>query len=122
MARPKTGAVVHVELWSKSPKKTQRFFSDVFGWKFTEIPELEYATFEAPSGPGGGVMAAPKGAKSDVLNYLQVPSVDTYLKKITEAGGKIRMPKHEIPKMGWFAIAEAPGGIGFAIYESARRR
>ncbi len=122
MARPKTGEVVHVELWSKTPKETKRFFSTVFDWKFTEIPEMDYATFEAPGGPGGGIMAVPKGTKPDVLNYLLVPSVDTYLKKIAQAGGKIRMPKQEIPKMGWFAIAEAPGGIGFAIYQSARKR
>jgi predicted enzyme related to lactoylglutathione lyase len=53
------------------------------------------------------------------LNYVLVDSVDASVKKITQHGGKVLMPKQEIPKVGWFAVYEAPGGVVQAIYQPA---
>ena len=121
MTDPTPGSVVHVELASKDPAATRKFMDAVFGWKFKK-EEMgdgpEYWTFVAGNGPGGGV-TEPMGpsAAPGTLNYVLVDSVDAAVKKISSHGGKILMPKSEIPKVGWFAVYEAPGGIVQAIYQ-----
>jgi len=123
MTDPKPGAIVHVELSSKDPAATRKFYETVFAWKFKkeEMPDAEYWTFEAPSGPGGGLMEPMEGMGPSTMNYILVESVDAAVKKITSHGGKIIMPKTEIPKVGWFAIFKAPGGVAQAIYQSGRQ-
>jgi predicted enzyme related to lactoylglutathione lyase len=117
---PKPGAIVHVELTSSNLAASRKFFETVFGWKFKQeaMPEGEYWTFEAPSGPMGGLTAPMDGRPPATLNYLLVESADAAIKKITAHGGKIVVPKQEIPKVGWFAVFEAPGGNHMAIFQS----
>ena len=121
MTDMKPGAIVHVELSSTDLPATRKFFESVFGWKFKQ--EMmgdgdEYWTFQAPSGPGGGLMKPMGGMPPSTLNYLLVDSVDACVKKITAAGGKIMMPKTEIPKVGWFAVFQVPGGPAAAVFQT----
>ena len=39
-----------------------------------------------------------------VTNYIVVTSIDKYLPKINSSGGKITVPKTEIPAIGFFAM------------------
>lgn len=126
MVDPKPGAVVHVELTSNDLSATRKFLEGVFGWKFKkeEMPgmgDMEYWTFDAGSGPGGGLTNPMDGRPADTLNYILVESADAAVKKIVAHGGKIIMPKQEIPKIGWFAIYEIPGGVVQAIFQPARK-
>ncbi|HEY6238496.1 MAG TPA: VOC family protein, partial [Thermoplasmata archaeon] len=75
MTDPKPGAIVHVELSSKDPPATRKFLTGVFGWKFKKeetMPEMEYWTFDAGSGPGGGIMKPMEGMPPGTLNYVLV--------------------------------------------------
>ena len=120
MTDPKPGAVVHVELSSTDLPATRKFLETVFGWKFKKesmSTDMEYWTFDAGSGPGGGLTTPMGGMPPGSLNYVLVESVDAAVKKISQHGGKILMPKTEIPKVGWFAIYEVPGGIVQAVYQ-----
>ncbi len=49
----KPNSIVHVEFHSTAPEKTKAFLSDVFGWKFQDMPEMNYSMFDPPSAPGG---------------------------------------------------------------------
>ena len=123
--QPKPGAVIHVELTSDDPAATRKFLEGVFGWKFKKENmggDMEYWTFEAPSGPGGGLMAPMEGRPPGTLNYIMVDSVDAALKKITAHGGKVLMGKEQIPSVGWFAVYMVPGGIVQAVFESTGSR
>ena len=121
MTDPKPGSIVHVELSSNDPPATRKFLEGVFGWKFKkeEMGPMEYWTWEAGSGPAGGLMKPMEGAPAGTLNYVLVESLDAALAKVTAHGGKVIMPKQEIPTIGWFAIYEIPGGVVQAIYQSA---
>jgi predicted enzyme related to lactoylglutathione lyase len=124
MSDMKPGAVVHVELTSKDPAATRKFMEQVFGWKFKKEnmpPPMEYWTFQAASGPGGGLMEEMEERPAGTLNYLLVESVDDAVKKITSHGGKILMPKQEIPEVGWSAMFEMPGGVAAAVFQSKGR-
>lgn len=124
MTDPKPGAIVHAEFSSKDLPATRKFLEGVFGWKFKKeaMGEMEYWTFDAGSGPGGGLMSPMPGMSPGTLNYVLVESVDAAMKKITAHGGKTLMPKQEIPNIGWFAVYEIPGGVVQAVYQSTQKR
>jgi predicted enzyme related to lactoylglutathione lyase len=115
---PKPGSIVHVEIHVKEPKKVQQFYSSLFGWKFQEVPGINYWLFETPSGPGGGLGGLQPGNwQSGVTNYISVNSVDEYQEKIKKAGGKIIVPKAEVMGQGWFAVFEDPAGTRMALWQ-----
>jgi len=116
----KPNSVVHVEIHSNAPEKTKAFLKDVFDWKFQDMPEMNYSTFEAPSAPGGGLQKA-ENMPAGVLDYILSTDIDGTLKKIQSSGGTVVMPKDEIPGMGWFAVFQDPTGITLALYQAAPR-
>lgn len=113
----KPNSVVHVEIHSNAPEKTKTFLSDVFGWKFLDMPEMNYSTWDAPSAPGGGLQKA-ENMPAGVLDYILSENIETTLGKIRSSGGTVVMPKSEIPGFGWFAVFQDPTGIPLALYEA----
>lgn len=112
----KPGAIVHVEFHSPDPDRTKAFYSKVFGWKFENIPQMEYATFKAPSGPGGGLMKPTEGGPM-VLDYILSEEIDETAQAIEANGGAILMPKSEIPGFGWWAVFRDPTGLTMALFQ-----
>src|SRR2546427_9402385 len=105
----KPNSVVHVEIHSNAPEKTKAFLKDVFDWKFQDMPEMNYSTFEAPSAPGGGLQKA-ENLPAGVLDYILSKDIDGTVKKIQSSGGSIVTPKMAIPGMGFFAAFPEPPG------------
>jgi uncharacterized protein len=120
---PPYGTIVHCEMYSEDPAATKAFYENVFGWTISEIPGAGYWLVKSPERPHGGLLkkrATPKPGGFDppaTLNYILVKSVDETAKKIVAAGGKILVPKYEIPNMGLFAVFQAPGGIVHNVIE-----
>jgi len=116
--KPKPGSVVHVELVSKEPEKTKKFYHDVFGWKYQEMPEMNYAMIESLEAPGGGIRA-PSGSESPgTLSYLLVANIDEALRKSERAGAKVILEKQEVPGMGWTGIVLVPGGVVQGLWQA----
>ncbi len=113
----KPGSIVHVELHSADPAKSKAFYAEIFGWKFQDIPEMEYTTFKAPSNPDGGLMKAIEN-RVQVLNYILTADIDRDVERIQRAGGSILQQKMEIPQMGWWALFQEPGGTTQALYQA----
>ena len=114
----KPGSIVHVELHSADPAKSKMFYGEVFGWKFEEIPEMNYTTWKAANDPSGGLTKAMEGRSPQVLNYILSNSIVETLQDIRNAGGLVIEPKTEIPGQGWWALFQEPGGTTMAIYEN----
>lgn len=114
--------IVHVEIPSKDLKKNSKFYADLFGWKITDVPELNYALFDPGegAGPGGGFpLVDGNVTRTDrVLVYVQSDDIEVDLKKIASLGGKTVLPKTEIPGQGWFAVFTDPEGNTLALYTS----
>jgi hypothetical protein len=115
--QPKPGSIVHVEFHAREPARVKEFYGKVFGWKFKEMPEMEYTLFEAPSPPNGGLQKAGENLGPGVLNYILSKSIDDTTRKIKAAGGTIVVPKTPIPSVGWFAVFKDPDGTVQALYE-----
>ncbi len=114
--------IVHVEIPTNDPKVSNKFYSDVFNWKFQVAEEFNYHMFEAAGGPGGGLISTADGpmgpgAKvSEVLVYIGTDDIEASLAQIEAHGGTVVLPKTEIPGNGWFGIFLDPTGNKIALY------
>ena len=120
--------VVHFEVPADDVEKLRKFYSELFGWKIERMPgPAEYwgiATVPVnekgmPQRPGvnGGIMKR-QNPEHKPVNYIAVESVDEYVKKIEALGGRVIVPKMEVPGVGWWALALDPEGNQFAILQS----
>lgn len=117
-------AICHIEWASTDLKRAQAFYGGLFGWKFEAFgSEGTYVTFQAPGGPGGGLMKTKKvqaGASPTV--YIQVDDIEPYLKKTKDLGGKVTVPKTQIDaNIGWFAHLADPDGNLVGLFQPARK-
>jgi predicted enzyme related to lactoylglutathione lyase len=121
--------VVHFEIPAKNVDKLNKFYSELFDWKIEKAPgemEIDYWMLGTvpmdeqmrslrPGVNGGIYQKTRRDAKP--INYISVESADEYIKKIKALGGKIIVPKQEVPGVGWTAIAADPEGNQFAILQ-----
>ena len=123
--------IVHFEIPAANPEKLSNFYSKLFGWKIVRMPgPVEYWGIQTVptdedgmllrNGVNGGMMKRQNSEHSPV-NYIAVESVDDYGKKIEELGGRVVVPKMEVPGVGWWAMALDPDGNQFAIMEEMKK-
>jgi predicted enzyme related to lactoylglutathione lyase len=111
--------IVHIEFSADNRSETAQFYADTFGWKITDIPEMNYTMFEYEEGRGGGFNPVSEdNPAGTVIVYIQADDIEATLKKIEENGGKMILPKTEIPDTGWFAFFTDPTGNQVALYKS----
>ena len=99
--------VVHFEILGKDAERTQRYYSELFGW------EIKPLGFENPTqyglidrdgntnadgvGIGGGVGGVPEGYPGHVTVYVEVPDVEAALAKAESLGGTRIMGPDQVP-------------------------
>ncbi len=109
--------IVHIEFSAKDREEAGKFYSQLFGWKIQQMPEMNYATFEAEGGPGGGFNpVSEEYPAGTVMIYVQTDDIDATLAKAEKLGAKTLVPKSEIPNMGWFAFFADPSGNKVGVY------
>jgi uncharacterized protein len=109
--------IVHVEFSSRDLAESQKFYAEVFGWKTQAVPELDYAMFQAPGGPGGGfTRSGDQVAPGATLVYIQTHDLEASLAKIESLGGRLVQPKTQIPGVGWFALFRDPSNNLVALF------
>ena len=99
--------VSHFDIPSDNPERAQKFYQEVFNWKFEKWDgPMDYWMIDTGSkkepGINGGLSKRIPG-QIGITNTITVTSVDEFSKKIIEKGGRIIIPKMAIPKVGWFA-------------------
>jgi predicted enzyme related to lactoylglutathione lyase len=112
--------IVHLELSAQDPAAASKFYKDAFGWEIDASPideKYTYYQFKAEGGPAGGFNQVnneyPAG---QVIPYIVTDDIDASLAKVTAAGGKVVLPKSEIPHVGWFAHFADPTGNRIGLY------
>jgi predicted enzyme related to lactoylglutathione lyase len=111
--------IVHFEIPADDPIRAKKFYSDLFGWKIEETPGMEYWMIytTGEKAVDGGMMKR-QHPQQQITNYIDVPSVDEYSKKVEKLGGKVIVPKMPVPTMGYFAVCLDTENNVFAIWES----
>jgi predicted enzyme related to lactoylglutathione lyase len=121
----KNPSIVHFEIPADDVDRARKFYSNLFGWKIEKIEgdiDLEYwmisqsGDISDKSTLRGGLMKR-KDPEQPVLNYVGVPSIDEYSKKVNELGGKVVMPKTEVKGYGFFAVCTDTENNAFALWE-----
>jgi len=127
--------VIHFEIHAANPESLGKFYTNVFNWEIKEwiIPGVQnenryWGVITAPEGskePGinGGIVFRkghlPKGGEpvAAFICTIQVSSVNEYIKKVTDSGGNVVLPKMPISGLAWLAYCKDPEGNIFGIYE-----
>jgi predicted enzyme related to lactoylglutathione lyase len=113
--------IVHFEIPADNPERAVKFYQKVFNWKIEKwAGPMDYwmvTTGEDKQlGINGGITARANLAAT--TNTVDVPSVDSFLKKITEAGGKVVMPKTAVPGIGYMAYCADTEGNVFGLMQN----
>jgi predicted enzyme related to lactoylglutathione lyase len=105
LMRFRMSKIMHFEIGADDPKRAIKFYENVFGWKSQKYEggNMDYwlvmAGEKAEPGINGAIQPR-TGLPQSVINTIMVESIDETINKITENGGKIVVPKMEIPKVG----------------------
>ena len=106
----------YVELPSKDLSATKSFFSDVFGWAFTDYG-TDYSAF-SNQGLDGGFYQAEHSNTTESGGALLVfysSDINETLEKVTQNGGEVIRPIFEFPGGCRFHFTE-PSGNEFAVW------
>ena len=122
--------VVHFEIPSNDVAKLRKFYENVLGWKITKapMPGVEYwniatvptdekGMLQRPGVNGGLYPRTTDMKEAPQVNYISVENIDKYTDLVTKEGGKILVPKKQIPTIGWFAIVADPEGNSFGLLQ-----
>jgi len=110
--------ITHIEFSSKDLAETKKFYRDVFEWKISDFPEMNYSTFEAEGGSGGGFTPiSDEYPAGRVLVYINTPDIKETLERIRAAGGIVIMDGYDIPGVGKMAMFNDPTGNLVALLQ-----
>lgn len=111
--------IIHFDIPADDPARAQKFYQDVFGWKFDKWNgPMEYWMVKTGDDkqPGiNGGLAKRMPGQFGTTNTIDVPSIEEFTTKIQSNGGKIIMPKMPIPGVGYFAQCQDTEGNIFGI-------
>jgi hypothetical protein len=98
----------YFEIQSSTPEREVKFYSSVFGWKFTrqELVPIEYYLIETKNIRGGllkrpAPVPPPQSGTNAFVNSIEVADFDKTMKLILENGGKVAMAKFAVPGTCW---------------------
>ena len=120
-----TGNFIWYELMTTDATAAAKFYGAVVGWKIDDDPapsagDLDYRMIgRSDGGYNGGVLSltadmVQHGARPVWLGYLQVPDVDAAVKAIEADGGRLLMPRRDLP-VGAIAMVADPMGTAFYV-------
>lgn len=115
------GAIDYVELATRDMAATQRFYQEVFGWRFVDYGP-DYASFER-AGLDGGFDASAEararlpesGGPVGPLVVLYAADLEAVEQKVRGAGGVITQPIFSFPGGRRFHFRD-PGGAELAVW------
>jgi uncharacterized protein len=123
--RKQAASIIWFEIPADKVDRAKKFYTSLFGWKINPIPGMadywHIDTGGTDDSPDGGMMAR-KHPEQAITNYVWVPSVTRASAKVVKLGGKICMPKTEVPGMGYFAICQDTENNTFAVWEMKAKK
>ena len=109
--------IVHIEIPTRNGKESAEFYQKLFGWHTEEFPEMNYTTWDAHKGPGGGFSPLGEETKvGEILIHVNSEDIEADLKKAKSLGATIQREKTEIPGIGWWGVFKDPTGNMIALY------
>jgi len=110
---------VHVELHTRDPERAEKFYEELFDWKFEDVPEKDYTIIKVGEGTGGGIMKSPMppNARPQWVPYVLVDDIAATTEKATSLGATVLIDVTEAPGIGSFNMLLDPTGAAFALWQ-----
>jgi uncharacterized protein len=112
------GALSLNQLNTSDPDAAQRFYGDLFGWRFEQAPGTDTPYWGVYRGErlNAGMMPLPPGspAPSHWLAYFGIDDPDGAAEETGSAGGTVMVPPQDVPG-GRILVAQDPQGAVFAV-------
>lgn len=113
--------VVHFEICADQLERAAKFYENVFGWQIDRETDPEgYLLINTGTEDDPGITGALMGRldpSDSTVVTLDVTSVNTFARRITEAGGKVIAPKLTLPGLGYVQYCQDSEGNKFAIIQ-----
>ncbi|MEU9148180.1 VOC family protein [Streptomyces sp. NPDC048349] len=123
----KSGAPCWIDLMVPDQQAALDFYCGLFGWTGEIGPPEQggYSVCTLKGKPVAGIMKAmnPDGSIPDPMppavwtTYLSTDSLDSTLKSLTDARGRILMGPVDVMDLGRMAVATDPTGAAFGLWE-----
>jgi hypothetical protein len=115
--------VTYFEIPSANPDANRQFYEQAFGWQFRQWGGQDY--WFAHTGADGerginGAVIKEAAPQQPVINTITVTDIESVIKEIERAGGKIVRDKRAIPCIGWLAFFTDPDDNIFGILQEDR--
>jgi uncharacterized protein len=118
------GAFCWNELATRDVLTAERFYSQLFGWKFdrgAQTEEPAYWMIVNGDRLNGGMRQIgdemPPGTPSHWLVYFAVEDVERTSELAAGGGAEVLLPKFSMADSGAFAVLSDPAGASFAVFE-----
>jgi len=126
-----SGQVVHFEVPFDDGERAHAFYSQVFGWNLTDMPEMKYTGVSTgpveesgmPSEPGyigGGMFEREEQYPTGPVITIDVPDIDAALAQIESLGGATVSAKQPVADMGFAAYFRDTEGNVMGLWETAQ--
>jgi hypothetical protein len=111
--------ICHVEIRTRDLSRAKAFYGRVFDWKVADwMPG--YAGIDTGADPGGGIFQTPSPQMPiGVCNYVWVADCEASGRRAAELGGKVVVPKTEVPNAGWFVSTTDAWGNEIGLWQPA---
>ena len=108
MAHP----VIHAEIRSQDPDATRAFFTELFGWTYSDGAFPGY-TFVDPGFEGAlpTAIGPLQGGDDAVLFFVGVEDVEATLARAEQLGGKTIQPAQNVPGVTFGVFADSQGHV-----------
>ena len=118
-----TPKVIHFEITVEDPERAISFYKKVFGWDINKWGPIDYWLIKAGEDEEPGINGAimPKqNSYPGTINTVSVNSIETFIEKIRNSGGKVIREKTPILGLGYFAYCQDTEGNIFGIMQEDR--
>ena len=129
--------VVHFEIPYDDMDRAHKFYSEVFGWELQNFPmdglEGGYSIartaetdenhmIKEPGAINGGMFkrGQSKNTPTSHVITMNVVSINDHFEKIKVAGGKVVVPKGEVPNMGYYAYVKDTEGNIIGLWQDLK--
>jgi predicted enzyme related to lactoylglutathione lyase len=111
--------VVHFEIGCKSTETSAKFYGDLFGWTTQPMGPAQMINTGSTQGVPGHFTALGHEPFHYTIFYVQVDDIAASLDKAVKLGGKIVVPKVDVPNYGSFAWFADPDGNTIGLWKPA---
>jgi predicted enzyme related to lactoylglutathione lyase len=110
-------SISKITLRSRDFARTERFYHELFDWKFHQYSPT-YLGFEPPSGIGGGFQLRDSFSQGDsYLIYIRAGEFESYLSRIPGLGGECAEEVETISEHSQYIRIYDPDGNRLALWK-----